>query len=71
MNREILYDSKKYQAEVGTVPSELHALNLRIKIPEKHVLLFWAHFCMSSGQEKALPPALHAPGYKKHLKAIY
>lgn len=67
----MLYDFKKHWAEAGTAPSELQAQNLRIKILEKHVLLFWAHFCMSSGQEKALPPALHAPGYKKHLKAIY
>lgn len=40
MNREILYDFQKHWAEAGTVPSELQAQNLRIKILEKHVLLF-------------------------------
>ena len=36
--------SKKHWAEAGTVPSELQAQNLRIKILEKHVLLFWPTF---------------------------
>ena len=40
MNREILYDFQKHWAEAGTAPSELQAQNLRIKILEKHVLLF-------------------------------
>ena len=42
----MLYDFKKHWAEAGTgtAPSELQAQNLKIKILEKHVLLFWLTF---------------------------
>ena len=48
----MLYDFKKHWAEAGTAPSELQAQNLKIKILEKHVLLFWLTFVCHQVRKK-------------------
>lgn len=49
-----MYDFKKHWAEAvtETAPSELQAQNLKIKILEKHVLLFWLTFVCHQVRKK-------------------